>query len=300
MTQETRELALPPIPSLSVTRVFRIREKIRLSSGVIGLLGESLSVGNLTDLFDAIKPHLPGVDSQVLWTSLLPFQGEVLDEKLAMTLAWRLAGNIHRLSENLLLRPWTAQQEDEWMAFQVLEVQPGERTRRGGSTETAAWLELKTLAGSHCTRTSNHWWTLPYCRFVAARLGFDRSRRPKYPYVDLRQLAGLRFWGYVEARPFEPVIRISQIEVPASLRTDNRRLIKSRARDGSVDFTCPEGYPSSSPCHTCPAGIDRCPVAVHRRTYLFAPCRNCGNGEAPFDGNLLAPKCLDCTNKERK
>lgn len=283
---------LPPVPMVSISTLLNLKDRIRHHQDVIGLLGEQLTLNRLKELQAAIQ-ECGKFEPVPLWTSLLALEGRLFTDTLTTELAWRLAANRHRMKDGLPALPWTTQLADEWMAFQITEIGSVRFAPKGvGNPVLHARVVLKCLVGSFSPGQVLRYWTMPYVRLVASRMGFDRGFRPRLPMQDFTQMFGMRLWGWVEASrsAYEP--RFHHIEVPGSFRTTNRDLLKMRAR---LIFRCPKNYPVSQRCHACPIGLDQCPAATHRRTYVFGPCSNCRDPLAAFDGSLLLPQCVTCT-----
>lgn len=297
----TDGVELPPVPRVSVDRVLGLKRKIQRNPAIIELLDEILTVDRLKDLHTVILAVLPGLDSVAVWQTLLVHIKEPLSEQLLAMLAWRIAGNGHHLAAGDVVLPWSRLAADEWMAFQVIGADPVMLKKKSASGQWSSKaqphvrLKLKCLVGRFCPGEFHHVWSLPFAKFLAYRLGFDKPwNRAKYHLVDVRQLFGLRFWGMAEAARSGDHPRYQHVEIPGAMRTSNRKLLKSRARDGSDSFQCPKNLPTSVGCHVCPAGIDECPVATHRETYLFGPCNACHRRDAVFAGSYLNPCCVDC------
>lgn len=298
MTSEpSAPVVLPELPDNPPGRAATTRSKLQRHPDWLDLVGAPLDVENLKGLYDAALRLMPDVDQDSLWASLLPLRGQTFSRESSTLLAWRLAGNRHRLREGHPALPWSRQLTDEWMAFHIvgaLDVPLSPRDDPGGPPAIHACLRLKCLSGSFCPGEVTKVWSLAMTRFLSHNLGFDRGRRGRHFLLDVKQLFGLRFWGMVEARRSDREPWFRHVEVPASLRQENRELIRMRSRAGKSAFRCPRDLPGSVACHVCAAGIDECPAATHREPYLFGACSRCGNREAVFAGSLLDALCVNC------
>ncbi len=231
--------------------------------------------------------------SRVSWESLADSLRYLVDYDLttaeAVTVAWRLAGNLDELRAGRPVLPWSVQTTDEWVGLQLLRLTPH-------TTGTAGFgyrATCRLLTGLGCPGVTQTFWSRKFIPVLARHLGFTRSYG-KYPYQHPLQLVGLRFLGLVEASASRERPTFRRIRVPQSLVKWNRQnILNIRLRIQP----CPRQF--VHPCHRCAVGWVSCPAAVHRLDYFVQPCAHCGADEAFFDPEQGSEKCLRCLSRER-
>lgn len=275
-------------PRINVKRVLSLRDEIATDWQLLQLLDAELGTVELKFLWHGICEKLPKkITPAAVMDSLRPYAGQPLTEKLLKQLAWRIAGNVHRLSAGKYAGPWTRQDEDEWMPLQIVDSAVG----RSSTGAPGATFRFKVLAGSACTELVSRFWSRKFCRFLADRFGFSKPWG-KYPFRDTVQLVGMRLLGEFKQELClgQPVF--DKIMVSGPLKSHNQHLAKSRAR---VGFECPEGYKHE--CRHCPIGYDQCPVGTHPYTYHVQHCDQCLQ-ESYFDkrNNICCIACQERHN----
>lgn len=243
----------------------------------------------VADELELAAPHWP-----TLADSLRHLVGTTPDHETLRADCHRLAGNRGRLLARKPVVPWQVQRTWEWVPVQVMAAHPARDVR----DRWGARLLLKIMAGTPCPLAVFQFWSLKRCRVHARDFGFSRPRGskgtpPRYPYTTPAQLVTLRYSALVDPERSGREPHLEFVQFTPSLSRWNKEQIRRRARL-DPGYTCPEGHPSSFPCHRCPVGYLACPAGTHRLDYLPKPCPGCGRPDAPFDTDRDEVVCVDC------
>lgn len=258
--------------------------------------GKSVSGPSFERLVSVVGAALgAGIEHDILLRSCLHLIDMPLSREALQEFAHRLAGNMHRLTDNTAVTPWVVQMVAEWVPVQVMAV----RRQQGPSGKFGAYLTLKVLAGSPCPLIIYQWWSWGRCKFRARELGFSRPPGPqalypaKRPFTHVEQLVTLRFYAYIEPELCElGAPGFYHVQATPAVKAWNTEQLRYRYRDEGHE--CPEGHPRSFPCHVCPRGYSTCRAGTHARDYVFKECPQCKEKEAPFDPDW--PSALPCVN----
>jgi hypothetical protein len=289
----------------SVSQVLKRRD--RLFSQLKGFADTRITDDTLTDLVDGVCMGMPvTVRKHLISQSLFELIGEVPDREMLFNTFWRLSGNLPKLLSGAPSHPWNGQKGSEWVPAQVMEVK---LIRHFGALTYSILFQF--LAGSACPLRSHQYWSPKKVSFLASRkddsgYGFMFSRRAgsrskrvaKYPYVDARQLVGMRCLSLLDPEKSEDGPDFQEIRFSSSTALHNRELLKKRARLDE-GYICPEGFTPAQTCHTCYIGQDKCSAACHGKTYDIGFCDKC-NQQAYFDPADLSSHCVNCTVEARK
>lgn len=234
---------------------------------------------------------LPGkLDETVLFESLRYLAGRPLETPEAMTVSWRLAGNLKRLRGGTPVVPWASQVANEWVPMQILKISLG---KTGTVTQRIGYLvDLRILAGSACPLRVTAFWSRELAGMLSRRIGFSGAYG-KYRYTGPADLTNLRLIGLLEperCKQHRPGFH--EMKVPPSFVDYNRKnVLRMRCR---VD-PCPRDY--THPCSRCSVGYTECAAATHRLTYISKTCQICTNAEAMFDDDVSREMCIECAQK---
>jgi hypothetical protein len=257
------------LPPYNIPSVVKLKELISHNLDIIGFEQTELRAGRLEDFMELLAELLPErIPRDTLNASCEYLLGQVLTEDMLQELAWRLAGNLKRLRQGLLVLPWSGITEPEWMPVQVVQVD-FDVTRRG---HPGGLFTLQFLAGQACPSEIQVTWPRSYCHVLAPRMGFTKFARSKHPFRDVSEFNNLRFLVLVQ--PGEAEIKFEEIGVPGSAKAWNQRYIKMRART-LKGFKCPRKLPQDKPCFRCYFGQDRCGAAVRPATLIKLLCPQC-------------------------
>jgi hypothetical protein len=263
----------------------------------VQVLSQNLSSRILSRIvIEAVRKHVAGTQ---------------LDKRGLYEFCWRMAGNERRMMDGRHVLPWTGQPMKEWVPAQVIRA----RARRGGARASKLGYEFyfQILAGTPCPQIITQWWSLRKCRYMACRKqpdgrpngwGFSRRRGQRlnaapvlYPYLDPRQFVTLRCDLLLEPELSDEAPGFRQFGFTSSLETYNREQQKWRARRDR-QHACQEKFdPRDVPCHLCPIGLEHCRAAVHRKTYIYQPCPECGQADQPFDPDDSSKACVECRER---
>jgi len=186
--------------------------------------------------------------------------------QLVESLAWRLAGNKHRLGEGLSVLPWRSSMQDtEWCAVLVEGVKYP--TYHAGTTRRGFTAWYFVMSGAPAGRTVERWHESGREFFIAKQLGFS-ERDAEMLYHN--ELVGCQAHALLrpnsdESRP--PFIK--QFHVTARQQRYNHKLYEERCRKPCPKGLRPKPYRG---CRDCVAGFDLairgdaqyCPMAVQR------------------------------------
>jgi hypothetical protein len=280
-------------------RVFNRRE--RLVQLALPLVGSTLDAANFPEFVRQLGRGLQGVPLDLVRESVLHTAGRPLTLPSLATEAWRLAGNLERLREYHAVPPWNRQVADEYVPCQVLGVTMEERERR-----RFAELTLQVLAGTPAGLQLKKTWSSKFVALLSKSLGFAPSWTGSLYFTTPLQLPGLQFYVLLEQRlcgagpDFEKLWtheRSRRIR-PASCLVHNRQLLALRERTTSR-YPCVAGLAPNIPCYRCYAGLDRCPLATHARTFPTQFCHFCSREEL-FDLDLSTRMCRHCFQRRLK
>ncbi|MCI0420750.1 MAG: hypothetical protein L0312_16240, partial [Acidobacteria bacterium] len=107
--------------------------------------------------------------------SLRHLAGELVTEQIARDTAYRLAGNLQRLTDTYAAPPWRYQLAPEWVPVRVMAARPLYR-QRSNKPVFGSLLDFEVLAGTSCPLTIRKWWSLRMCRYHARNFGFSTPR----------------------------------------------------------------------------------------------------------------------------
>lgn len=292
--------------SYSLHRVFNRRDKLfqRLGSRFVG---RRITEGVLDDFVDDLCSLLPpAIPRLAISQSLFELTGEIPTKERMFQACWRLAGNLPTLLEAKPVHPWNSQRSVETVPVQILEVN---LTKHLGVLTYSMLFQF--LAGSPCPTRVHQYWSRKKTAFMARRrddsgYGFmfsrgvgNRSKRiAKYPYVDARQLTGMRCLVVVDPAISDEGPNFQELRFTSMLSSHNRELLKKRLR-ADTGYTCPEGFDRLQLCHTCYIGQDKCSAACHPTTYKVDFCNQCEQ-QSYFDPQSLSGHCVNCTAELRK
>lgn len=255
---------------------------------------EPLEGDRLRDFAEVLQEKLPGeLTWDVIYQSIQHLAGQELTPYILDATVWRLVGNLPTLAKFQPVYPWTAQEFDEWVPFQVLSVEK-DVTAKG---QPAGRFRLQALAGTCCPMILTKFWTLRFCHVLARRMGFTKARLA-YPFRSMFEFVNMRFHGAVTVELSGNAPAFEEVHVAPAMEAWNRKILQVRARTNPKVFACPYGYDISLPCHLCHVGLDHCPAAVHDLTYLQMECEQCGETDAWFDpAHPEWKECVDCHHR---
>lgn len=261
----------------SLSRVFKQRDK--LFQAVQPYVDRKISGETLYDLVSDVYRALPNfVSHDAVFESSRVLAGDSLDRKTAAEFAWRLAGNIDTLISGKPVLPWTRQASDEWVPVVVMRVDPAARRGKPGHM-----FQLRALAGTPCPRAFSHYMSRASCAAISRSVGFSRNM----PYINSAYFTGLKFWVHVEAAKSNETLFFNEISCPASMQTNNRKILEIRSRVAP----CPRGFQHE--CLNCVVGYDTCTAAIFAKELVMRMCPKC-NRNAHFDITRSEELCLTC------
>ena len=277
----TTKKNLPPVPRINLSELKDCREK--LFQALYGYENTEISWQTHIDLVQEWSNILKA-STVSIWGSFQPFVGEVLTDKLAKNLIWRLAGNRPLLRKGHSPMPWSASPiRRHWVLLQAVASYPKEVFDRPGSEiKWLAWTGLP--AGDHIRR----FWSKEYFHFVKDRLGIKTA-----PYVEY--VVGSFIYAFIDpavCRHGKP--GFSDIRITGTLKRYNEQLLKARRRDLSP---CPRG--KNIPCHRCVIGYEDCPISLHPKTLEKKTCELCRQ-ESWIDSDRSSTVCVCCLFKHMK
>jgi hypothetical protein len=279
------------IPRCNIARTLRVKQRVvtLLRNHVGNELRGHLFSNFVRDLHRALPKGRLSIASDVLEESLQGLVTQKLTRSLLSSTVWRLVANIDQLRCGHAVPKWSRQvAASEWSPMQLIKATL-RWTRRG---KPGADFSMQFMGGSQCPLVVRQFWSSGLCAVLATDMGFTRPWNER-PYVDPRQLFGLRFFGKVERELCGDLPGFSEIRVTGSMRDYNRRLLELRLRDPLV-YSCPHGFHQDHPCHQCPVGVEDCALAVHQRTFIQRRCSRCNKEEAWFDPGSQRRICVDC------
>jgi hypothetical protein len=260
----------------------------------------------LNEVTALVARHLPGkISPTVIRDSIVDLIGKPLDRALLRGLAWRMAGNLHRLRKGKAVPPWLGQRASETSPAVILHVERLTRSKGKASAsqkETGGLVTFEVQAGTQAGLRLRKWWSTRFAAKHRRVLGFARaSRRPENlppgePFLgfeDVRQLGGLRLSLRFTQESCKDGLDFDGFTCTGSALDYNRRLLHLRLR---VEQPCPSAF--SHPCHLCWVGLDRCKASCHPLTFVRQPCSECGRADAFFDPAIRRTTCVDCTGRQ--
>ncbi len=282
-----------PIGQILLTR----NELARTLTG--DFLGKTVSGESFDKFVRVVQYGLPGeLDLETLADSVRNVIGQPLTEPFLKDTAWRLAGNLPRLRRRRPVPPWTTQLLREWVPIQIMDME----RKRNKQEQFGGLFTFQVLAGTPSSLKIQRWWSLRYCRYLSRLFKFSRgvsdksATVPKFPFGVVEQLVTLRFYGLIDpalCEVGEPMF--DKVKMPAAVGAWNLEQLRHRFRI-DAKHPCPEGHPTSFPCHNCPLSFYQCRAATHSRTYVQRPCEACGEQGAYFDP-LDPEACVACRRK---
>lgn len=279
------------LPRYSIAAILKLKKKIEEDDGVRDFLFTQPVGEDFISFVAAVHETLPkskDIPLDTVFDSCRHLAGDEMTPSQVATLAWRLAGNLRRLTNGLPVLPWDGCHVVEWVPAQIIKSDFD--VNRWGNQGTT--LKLRVLAGSPCAEWVTAFWSAKYCRAVARHFGFSRWADGKFPFRDVRELVNMRL--FIRVEPDSAEIKFNEIAVTDGFQSWNRGYLRKRARE---KFRCPKNFPKSLPCFRCAIGQDRCPAAVHPTTYFKLHCQRCDN--VVWFEKETDECCVDCTSKNK-
>lgn len=280
----------------NLDRVLALRKTLREAVGH-EFLGKTPTGDKFTRLVELVLTMLPpAVQFDTVADSLRHLAGTRVDDKLLDATCWRVAGNVRRLAQRRAVPPWHAQRLPEWVPVHVLSCRR-ERTAKG---VTGARLTFSILAGTPAGLRTEAFWSIKFCRYLSAGLGFSKfhpRREMPFPYSQPEQFVGLRLYVRITPSHSGRQPGFEGVGFAANTKAWNKVTLGCRFRtlDG---FECKmKAAPAALPCHRCPVGFTTCRAGTHRLDWETKPCPGCGRDEAYFDRDHTSETCIDCVVK---
>lgn len=290
--------------------VFDLQKRL-VSDGFFPFFGQELSADFFRDFSLASRNIVaPKLSEEAMQLCLFDMCGRTLDLPLAEKLSWRLAGNYDSIRRGCIVPPWPAAAKSQWILFEVVKATAKIRARKPGDREMAhrdpdgmvrsrGWeISLRALTGLPAGETFEVFWSSRVCEVVKVSFGFSRRNRAGYRrYVSTRRevsftspldFFGLRARGFLELGQRNDTFQIREFKPSQTAIKFNRSLLVMRTRDS---FKCPMNFETSLACHACHIGVDNCPAACHKKTYIIGDC-GCGRSGVSFDPETGV--CLRC------
>lgn len=282
MTQATRKQ-----PNFPIRRILQDRDKLyELVRKFAGKTPAGETFGQLRQAVSAayaVSPEAPAVFETV--RSLPP---SPLSAKALWNFAWLVAAHRDKLRKGEPVRPWVNQLQDEWVPFEITEVD-FRRTEKFGA---GFLVSLRAMAGSCCAMTVTKFWGFDQTSMHVRRLGFTSKGKARLPYKSPRQFVRLRLAALVSAEVSDDKPRFRGYEVQGGILAHNKKLLRARILRKPP---CPQSY--AHPCHVCPVGYAigevTCPAAVHPATWEFRTCPQCET-DGWFDPVKSQEACIKC------
>lgn len=268
-------------PPFSYQRVLTKRDKI-FQTVLRPKIGTPLVGDTLNDISADIVACLPtSVSPGAVFESVRVLAGTTLTRVVAGDLAWRLAGNIDKLSAGIPAFPWSGQLHDERVPVCLENIKPITRRKVPGFL-----FSCRALAGSPCPMLFREFVSARSCRAIARTLGFSAPWGP-YPYTTPLNFVSLLFFAHIEAERSAKQPSFMQVSASSGMLKWNREKIEIRCRVKP----CPQGF--NHPCAFCWLGYDNCPAAVHPVTYVERYCQSCKSDGwfNPGEDSLFCQRC---------
>jgi len=242
----------------------------------------------ITENLHAAMP--PTVFRNAIFETIRLLAGTQLTNKMAAKLAWRLAGNIDRLSENEPVLPWTRQTADEVVPVCVEAVVPMKRK------DTHGYLfHCRALAGTPCAESFTQFFSANSCRAISRVIGFSTNSWGPYQYGGIgMHFVNLMFFAHIEAARSRDKPVFHRVSVTSSMLKANKELLEVRCRVKP----CPPPNSFQHSCVNCPIGYNECPFATHAKTYVEQHCRQC-DSDSFFDPDNPSTMCVNCYRSNR-
>jgi hypothetical protein len=294
----------PAFPTYDLATVFSVKAKLvemlSLEYFACRPVGEDFEsmVSRISGIVPAPRVHL--------FESLRTLAGMELNDDTIERLSWRLAGNLRKLKRGPV-HPWTRQTRREWAPLAVMEVHPTTIETFSKSSQrkihkSGGDMTFLVLAGSPAGTKINTFWSMAYVHTIKMDFGFSRFDRSAYthvvtethvyPFVDIRELTRLRFFGLFDPDASQEGPTFIEVANSGTLLKWNRKILRMRQR---IEYACPLQYdPDQIPCAKCEMGYDRCKAACHPNTYVLQLCPSC-HRETWFDTRTSSTNCIDCT-----
>lgn len=253
---------------------------------------------NLSSLTRHLKKIFPNTTSELTLRECLVYllgQRPSLEE--LELLAWRLAGNAHRIAKHRCVFPWHGQAVDELLPAYIDQARPYV-TKAG---KPGHIYRFKILAGLSAGMYTEQFWSDSFCRFISRDCGFVR-RGDGTRFHQGKQFVLLRFLLNISADKSidKPEFSTVHTPLPSSLIAWNRYILKCRLRL-TPTTNCPPGKQRARtmPCHLCDVGFGHCPNAVHRDDYVLGYCQTCDKSDSWMDPEFSLAVCVRCLGKSR-
>lgn len=251
-------------------------------------LGARIVGDTIPDMCADIGRVLPQtVSRDALFESLRVMAGTTLTRKEAMELAWRLAGNVDRLSKSERVLPWTRQVDDEIVPVRVERIHADKKRDTEGFT-----LYCRALAGSPCPLIFPQFFSYASCRAISRTLGFSATWGA-YPLKTPLYFMGLMFFAHIEADKSGDMPYFKQVSGSSGLIEQNKPKIEVRCRAKP----CPRGYQHD--CEKCWLGQEVCPAAIYAKSLVRRECAQCAN-MGFFEPDDDGTTCLNCKTAHRR
>lgn len=273
------------LPSFNIAAINALRDRI-VERVFLPRYHESPQGSQFEWLVDDLCAALPpNIKRDVVYETARQLLDVELKPPLCLEFAWRVAGNLARLKEGKVVKPWASQEIDEWVPLQIVRVTPG----RNQYDEIGHFATMRVLAGSPCPKVIHRFFGRRFSNAMARRLGFSR-RNGQYPFADTAQFVNLRFLGKIEVDKCRDEPKYGAVECPQSMIDYNREILRVRLHI----IECPNGW--VHPCHRCVIGYQTCPAGTHRQDYVKAFCHGCST-DAYFDPDSKSEHCVQCSVK---
>ena len=262
-----------------------IRRRNELYANVFSRhIGTVLDGATLNVITEQVMLYLPQRTAKnAVYESLRVYAGTQISQKTAAEIAWRLAGNVLRLIDNIPVIPWVVQVEDEVVPVIVEQVSPGQRKDKQGY-----YFTLRCVGGSPCPMQFRHFISRVAMKVLARTVGFSGNSWGKHPYAGKAQhFVGLLFFAHVEADRCRDQPYFHKISASSSMLKHNKSLLDVRCRAAP----CPNNFQHH--CLDCHVGTDQCQFSTHKHTYDVRFCDSCQK-DSFFDTRMPAMMCIRC------
>ena len=279
---------------LSVSQVLRLKHQIEHDPAMYRWFGAGPTGAQFRNFVADIRKRLPqNIDFHTVYVSLGYMAGQEITAKTLDAALWRLLGNLDQLRQGTPVYPWSSQTRPEWVPVQVLyiERQVSHKGSPGGD------FGLQVLTGTPCPLVIRKFWTRKFASVLSRRLGFSKPWHA-YPFRDIMELVNLRFQALLMPELSDKGPGFEEVQVTKVQITWNRKYLRLRHRPKDI-FKCPKDYPLSQPCWSCHIGLDKCPAAVHSRTFVQRSCPHCNEEDAWYDpAHPERNLCIDCFHQK--